>query len=129
MATEPTVLTAELRIEVQEFYFRYAECLDGGRLQHWPEFFLDACEDHLRASLKMRRTASGIQLVGLLAPGLDDRAIAARARAEGVNVSPLSMQYRHGKGEHGLVMGFAAADERTTLRAIRKLAAILDSSS
>jgi 3-phenylpropionate/cinnamic acid dioxygenase small subunit len=43
MATEPTVLTAELRIEVQEFYFRYAECLDGGRLQHWPEFFLDAC--------------------------------------------------------------------------------------
>jgi 3-phenylpropionate/cinnamic acid dioxygenase small subunit len=43
MATEPTVLTAELRIDVQEFYFRYAECLDGGRLQHWPEFFLDAC--------------------------------------------------------------------------------------
>ena len=93
------------------------------------QFFLDACEDHLRASLKMRRTASGIQLVGLLAPGLDDRAIAARARAEGVNVSPLSMQYRHGEGEHGLVMGFAAADERNTLRAIRKLAAILDSSS
>ena len=39
--TEP--LSAERRLDVEEFYFRYAECLDGGRLQHWPEFFLDAC--------------------------------------------------------------------------------------
>jgi len=41
--TEPPALGAELRLDVQEFYYRYAECLDGGRLQHWPEFFLDAC--------------------------------------------------------------------------------------
>src|SRR5881628_4231591 len=41
--TEKNILTAELRLEVQEFYFRYAECLDGGRLQQWPEFFVDAC--------------------------------------------------------------------------------------
>jgi 3-phenylpropionate/cinnamic acid dioxygenase small subunit len=36
-------LTSELRIGLQEFYFRYAECLDGGRLEQWPEFFLDGC--------------------------------------------------------------------------------------
>ena len=36
-------LTSDLRVALQEFYFRYAECLDGGRLQQWPEFFLDAC--------------------------------------------------------------------------------------
>jgi len=41
--SEKTVLTAELRLDVQEFYSRYAECLDGGRLQVWPEFFLDYC--------------------------------------------------------------------------------------
>jgi 3-phenylpropionate/cinnamic acid dioxygenase small subunit len=41
--TEKAVLTAELRLDVQEFYARYAECLDGGRLQQWPEFFLDSC--------------------------------------------------------------------------------------
>src|SRR5262245_43753561 len=41
--TEKTVLTAELRLDVQEFYARYAECLDGGRLQVWPEFFLESC--------------------------------------------------------------------------------------
>lgn len=43
MATESTILTTELKLELQEFYFRYAECLDGGRLQQWPEFFLDSC--------------------------------------------------------------------------------------
>jgi salicylate 5-hydroxylase small subunit len=36
-------LTDELRLEIQEFYFRYAECLDGGRLNQWPEFFVDSC--------------------------------------------------------------------------------------
>ena len=41
--TEKTILTAEMRLDVQEIYFRYAECLDGGRLQQWPEFFLDSC--------------------------------------------------------------------------------------
>jgi 3-phenylpropionate/cinnamic acid dioxygenase small subunit len=42
-ATDNSILTTELRLDVQEFYFRYAECLDGGRLQHWPEFFLESC--------------------------------------------------------------------------------------
>ncbi|MGC2519858.1 MAG: aromatic-ring-hydroxylating dioxygenase subunit beta [Burkholderiales bacterium] len=41
--TDRIELTAGLRLDVQEFYFRYAECLDGGRLQQWPEFFVDAC--------------------------------------------------------------------------------------
>jgi 3-phenylpropionate/cinnamic acid dioxygenase small subunit len=35
-------LTSDLRVALQEFYFRYAECLDGGRLEQWPEFFLDS---------------------------------------------------------------------------------------
>jgi 3-phenylpropionate/cinnamic acid dioxygenase small subunit len=43
MPTEKGVLTPELRLDVQEFYSRYAECLDGGRLQVWPEFFLEYC--------------------------------------------------------------------------------------
>jgi 3-phenylpropionate/cinnamic acid dioxygenase small subunit len=42
-AADNSILTADLRLDIQEFYFRYAECLDGGRLQQWPEFFLDSC--------------------------------------------------------------------------------------
>jgi len=53
--TEKSILTTELRLDVQELYFRYAECLDGGRLQQWPEFFLDSCIYRIatRRSLRM----------------------------------------------------------------------------
>jgi 3-phenylpropionate/cinnamic acid dioxygenase small subunit len=37
------MLTAEQRLDVQEFYARYAECIDGGRLQHWADFFTEPC--------------------------------------------------------------------------------------
>jgi anthranilate 1,2-dioxygenase small subunit len=40
---EHAMLTSEERLDLQEFYFRYTECLDGGRLQHWPEFFTEPC--------------------------------------------------------------------------------------
>jgi len=53
--TEKTILSAEMRLDVQEIYFRYAECLDGGRLQQWPEFFLFSCTYRVmtRRSLRM----------------------------------------------------------------------------
>lgn len=37
------MLTPEERLNIQEFYSRYADCLDGGRLQNWPEFFTEQC--------------------------------------------------------------------------------------
>jgi len=47
-------LTTELRHDVEEFYFRYAECLDGGRLNQWPEFFLDSCVYRLTTQRGLR---------------------------------------------------------------------------
>ena len=85
------------------------------------QYFMDLCDDYLGQWLRLRRTESGIQLVGLFHSDLDDRAIAAGARAQGVNVSPLSIQYRHDRAQRGLVMGFAAADEKTTLKAMVRL--------
>jgi len=54
MSVSSTVLTAELRFDVQEFYFRYAECLDGGRLQQWPEFFLESCSYRIATRRALR---------------------------------------------------------------------------
>jgi 3-phenylpropionate/cinnamic acid dioxygenase small subunit len=53
--TDKTVLTAELRLDVQEFYARYAECLDGGRLQQWPEFFLETCAYRVTLRRNLRK--------------------------------------------------------------------------
>ncbi|MCW6511838.1 rhizopine catabolism transcriptional regulator MocR [Lichenifustis flavocetrariae] len=57
---------------------------------------------------------AGIQILGVLNGGLDDVAISATCRSHGVNVSPLSIQYRHGPGCAGLLIGYAAANEATT---------------
>jgi GntR family transcriptional regulator/MocR family aminotransferase len=66
-------------------------------------------------------TESGIQILGYLGDGLNDVEVAARARASGVNVSPLSIQYRHGPARNGLLIGYAAADETTMRRGLASL--------
>ena len=50
------MLTPEERLNVQEFYFRYAECLDGGRLQNWPEFFTEPCVYRVNTRRRMRNS-------------------------------------------------------------------------
>jgi 3-phenylpropionate/cinnamic acid dioxygenase small subunit len=57
--TEKNILTAEMRLDVQELYFRYAECLDGGRIQQWPEFFLDSCTYRVTTRRSLRMGAEG----------------------------------------------------------------------
>ncbi len=93
------------------------------------QYFMEICEDYLSPWLHLRRTESGIQLVGLLHEDRNDRIIARAALEQGVNVSPLSIQYRHGQVERGLLMGFAAADERATQKAMGKLRDVLREAS
>lgn len=91
------------------------------------QFFIEQFGRHLEPWLELRRTDSGIQLVALFRRPRDDRAVARAAQAAGINVSPLSLQYRGTASQSGLLMGFAAADERTTRKAMQRLAALLDS--
>ena len=85
------------------------------------QYFIELCDEYLGEWLSLRRTESGIQLVGLFHADLDDCGIAAAAGKHGVNVSPLSIQYRHDRTRRGLVMGFAAADEKTTRNGMKRL--------
>jgi GntR family transcriptional regulator/MocR family aminotransferase len=89
------------------------------------QLFIEQFAHHLGSLMDLRRTDSGIQLVGLFRDRLDDRAVAQAAQAEGVNVSALSLQYRGRAPHSGLLMGFAAADARATRRAMQKLAAVV----
>ena len=89
------------------------------------QYFMEICEDYLSPWLRLRRTESGIQLVGLFHEDHDDKVVARAALAQGVNVSPLSIQYRHNNVQRGLLMGFAAADEKTTKKAMAKLRDVL----
>jgi GntR family transcriptional regulator/MocR family aminotransferase len=58
---------------------------------------------------------------------LDDHLIVTAAKKRGINVSPLSMQYRHGNPRQGLVLGYAATPVNRMAAGVQELrAAILE---
>jgi GntR family transcriptional regulator/MocR family aminotransferase len=87
------------------------------------ERFVELCHEHLGRWLSVDANDSGIQLLGRFNRPLDDRAVAAAALREGVDVQPISINYHHDAPEHGLLMGYAGLDERQTLAAIMALQA------
>jgi len=90
------------------------------------QIFMEEFERRLTPWMELHRTDSGIQLVGLFRAKLDDREIATEASKQGVNVSPLSLQYRGPAQQSGLLMGFAAADETVTRRSMQALSLVLE---
>ncbi len=92
------------------------------------ETFFALFDRFLGASMVLSRADTGIQQVARFLYPVDDREVAARAGRDGVNVSPLSMQYRHGNPLQGLVFGFAAVEEKDQMRGFRRLSAVVDRS-
>lgn len=89
--------------------------------------FLEVASRHLGQWLDFRGSDSGIQLVGTFRGAVDDRAVTQALFQQGINVSALSIQYRHGNPRSGLVMGFAAVDRETTEKAMRRTRSVLES--
>ncbi|WP_457153877.1 rhizopine catabolism transcriptional regulator MocR [Mesorhizobium sp. P5_C1] len=89
------------------------------------QFFLESAQRHLGEWLDFHSTESGIQVVGIFRDRCNDAAIAEALLHQGINVSALSIQYRHGSEQNGLVMGFAAADAQTTEKTMQKFRAVL----
>ena len=79
--------------------------------------------------LELQPDDTGLRLVGYLPDGVDDRRAAAAAEREGVETLPLSRFYRNGPAQHGLVLGFAATDERAIGTGVERLARALQSLS
>jgi GntR family transcriptional regulator/MocR family aminotransferase len=88
------------------------------------QIFMEQFDRHLTQWMELRRTDSGIQLVGIFRKPFDDQKIAHEAAKQGVNVSPLSLQYRGSAQQRGLLMGFAAADANVTRRSMEILAKV-----
>ena len=83
--------------------------------------FVGLCRLHLGRWMRVVENEAGMQVLGRLAPGLDDRAVAAAALRRGVDLLPLSSQYHHSPPEHGLLLGFAGVGERETMAGVRAL--------
>ena len=71
----------------------------------------------------MTENDSGMQLLASFRKPFKDPDVVAAALKEGLDVQGVSINYHSSKPEHGLLLGYAALDERQILRAVLGLRA------
>lgn len=88
--------------------------------------FVDLCNKRLGTWMTVRENDAGMQVTAYFIKPLDDRAVAAAALARGVHVQPLSINFHVDEPQQGLLLGFAALDEREARMAVNGLRAGLE---
>jgi GntR family transcriptional regulator / MocR family aminotransferase len=79
------------------------------------------CQAELGRWLTIAENDAGMQLFARFAMSFDDGEVVEAARKEGIDVHALSINYHSTSPEHGLLLGYAALDERTMRKAVRAL--------
>jgi GntR family transcriptional regulator/MocR family aminotransferase len=87
---------------------------------------LDAARKELDGLLEISDVEAGLQTVGWLNEGVDDRVAAKACLESGIEVFALSRYSRGRQMRPGLHMGFAAFDGQEIRRGVRKLAGVLE---
>lgn len=90
-------------------HLRRMRRLYGSRREH----FLALCERELGDWLEPFDADVGIQIAFRFTRDISDQLIARRANERRLNVTPLSKHYLHSAPQNGVVLGYAALDERT----------------
>jgi GntR family transcriptional regulator/MocR family aminotransferase len=93
---------------------------------------LEMGDRHLKGEMEISKIEAGLQTVGWLARGLDDREAAQAASNRGVDSIALTSFYRDPqelaqRDRHGLQLGFAAVTPREIQRGVEELARALES--
>jgi GntR family transcriptional regulator/MocR family aminotransferase len=79
------------------------------------------CQEELAQWLTVAENDAGMQLFARFIKPLDDCRVVEGARAEGIDVHPVSINYHSTPPQHGLLLGYAALDEKTMRRAVGAL--------
>ncbi|MER9229760.1 PLP-dependent aminotransferase family protein [Mesorhizobium sp. M0664] len=85
--------------------------------------FVKLCQEHLAEWLIVTENDSGMQLLASFVRPYKDSDVVAAALKEGLDVQGISINYHSTEPEHGLLLGYAAMDERQILRAVLALRA------
>ena len=64
---------------------------------------------------------AGMQLFARFTKPIDDCEVVEGTLVEGIDVHPVSINYHSTQPQHGLLLGYAALDERTMRRAVNAL--------
>jgi len=87
---------------------------------------LELLQHRLCAHLSYTDHQAGMQVTARLAPGLDDREIAAAALVRGVQTAALSTHFGGGAAQSGLLLGFCPFEEAEIRTSIEILAEIIE---
>jgi GntR family transcriptional regulator/MocR family aminotransferase len=87
------------------------------------------CEKQLSGLLDVRELSAGMHVVGWLPEGVDDKAVAERAAVEGVKATPVSNYSSLGLPRGGLILGHAAFDAKAMRAGVKRLKAVLGTTS
>lgn len=85
--------------------------------------FIRLCDEHLGEWLTVAENDSGMQLLARFKRPFNDRDVTEAALKEGLDVQGISINYHLNAPEHGLLLGYAAIDERQIVRAVLALRA------
>jgi GntR family transcriptional regulator/MocR family aminotransferase len=119
----PLVLQATVDDFIRQGYFATHLKRMRRLYQRRQASFVRLCAEHLDAWITVSENDAGMQLLASFRRPLDDRAVVAAALAEGLDVHPVSPHYHSSPPEHGLLLGYAALDDRQALRAVLALRA------
>jgi GntR family transcriptional regulator/MocR family aminotransferase len=86
------------------------------------EALVEAVDARLSGALELSDTEAGLQVPGRLLVPVDSGRLAIEAAANQVQVTPLSRYTRRPAGAAGLLLGFAAIDEREIRSGVARLA-------
>jgi GntR family transcriptional regulator/MocR family aminotransferase len=86
------------------------------------DVLLAALDEHLAGAIEPGGAGAGLHLVAWLRAGLDEAAVAAAAAAAGVGVYPVGRFRLGAPGRPGLLLGYAALEERQIEAGVRRLA-------
>lgn len=90
------------------------------------DIFCQTAKETLSGLLDVDVPQSGINTIGWLPTGLNDKEVSNAGRAVGINSFPLSMFRDRPSNRQGLVMGFAAIDEAETRQKLKLLASVIE---
>lgn len=82
-----------------------------------------ALRQEFQGTLEVQAPEAGMHLVGWLPPGIDDRMASCQAAAHGVQTPPVSAFCLEPLQRGGLLLGYAAVNEREIAEGVHRLAA------
>jgi GntR family transcriptional regulator/MocR family aminotransferase len=89
------------------------------------EALIHSARRTLKDLMEISPAGAGLQVVGWLAPNLDEHEVSRRAAERGIDSVPLSKLMIDRSMSPGLVLGMASADVRAIRRAIQRLGELL----